>query len=66
MFAIFCLFTILYSNVPPDPSIDNTLDEPSANANYEIPVSPCIAYDTTQFIHKESLEGSYAYVDTQP
>ena len=60
------VFPFSYSSFPAENINDNILDEPSTNANCEIPVSPCIAYDTTQFIHKESLEGSYAYVNTKP
>ena len=60
------VFPLSYSNVPAESSNDNTLDEPSATAGYEIPVSPCTAYKTTQFTYEQSLEGSYAYVDVQP
>ena len=43
------VFPLSYSNVPAEPSNDNSLDVPSATAGYEIPMTPSPAYDTTQF-----------------
>ena len=57
------VFPLSYSNVPAKPSNDNNLDEPSATAGSEIPMTPSPAYDTTQVTFNQSLENSYVYVD---
>ena len=43
------VFPLSYSNVPAEPSNDHTLDESLTTADYEIPMTPSPAYDTTQF-----------------
>ena len=58
-------FPLYYRSLSAENINDNILDEPSANVEYEIPVSAFPAYDTTQFIYKQSSDDSYAYVDVQ-
>ena len=59
-------FPLYYRSLSAENINDNILDEPSANVEYEIPMTTSPAYhDTTQFIYKQSSENSYAYVDVQ-
>ena len=59
------VFPLPYSSIPSEPINDNTSDESSVTENVEmIPMTPSPAYTTTQFT--DTLENSYAYVDTQP
>ena len=59
------VFPLSYSNVPSKPSYDNSLDESSVTASYEIPVIPCRPNDTAQFTCKQSLDHLYEYVDVR-
>ena len=43
------VFPLYFRSVPAEPLNDNDSDESSATVDYEIPVTPCPAYDTTQF-----------------
>ena len=45
---LFSVLTLYFRSVPAKPLNDNSLDESSVTASYEIPVVPCRAYDTTQ------------------
>ena len=46
---LLSVFPFSYCSFPAENINDNDSDESSANADYEIPVFPCTAYDTTQF-----------------
>ena len=56
-----------FRSVPVEPLNDNISDETSATEDAEmIPMTPSLAYATTQFTDTNSLEDSYVYVKIQP